>query len=274
MYQQLNLSKIRENKNGYKHTLKEPIHNTIGKKSRLWLLLTLSAIAHTYLLGVFYFFEWPIIPTSTPSKVLKIRLIGTHPTNISKTINKSSLFSQNTEHRPHSQQTVKHTNQNPFDKSQLPSIEVDSGPSISTPYSSPPPASLDHESSTLQSDSDKVNLSNTISAAALIENSVAMIHQDPFLGSDEETNFNKYELMKRINQIRQILPALVEKPTLQKKEGIKEFKTINGDTQVMITIENGDKFCFEIPSRDFMTPDVGFSSALWMFTKCKDEVKK
>ncbi|MDZ4260886.1 MAG: hypothetical protein U1B30_00940, partial [Pseudomonadota bacterium] len=208
---------------------------------------------------------------------LEIRLIDAHPVNIDKTIDKLALLLQNAEHQPRSQQRVRRTNQNSFDQSPLPaqplsSIQVESELSQSIADSAPPEKiPLKHESSALQNDSDEVSFLNTISAATLIENSMAMIHQDPFLGSDKETDFNKYELMKRVDRIREILPALIEQPALQKNEGIKEFKTINGDSQVMITIGDGKKVCFEIPKRDFTTPDVGSSPTLWMFTKCKDD---
>lgn len=249
----------------------------MGKNGRLWFFLVLSAIIHIYFLGVFSPLEWPVIIASTPNNTLEIKLIDAHPINIDEIIDKSSLFLQNTEHQPRSQQRVRRINQNSFDKSplsaqSLSNIQVESEFSQSVLDRSPPKKTLlINESSTLQNGSDEVGFLSTINAATLIENSMAMIHKDPFLGSDKETDFNKYELMKRIDRIRQILPELIEQPTLQKKEGIKEFKTINGDTQVIITIGNGKKVCFEIPKRDFTIPDAGSSPNLWMFTKCKDD---
>jgi hypothetical protein len=243
--------------------------STLGiqdRHGRLWLLLALSIGVHLYFLIMIAPIKWSVATITNTPNALEIVLFDAPPARmrndqgkleqhpISKAIDKkraAPILPQ-----PSPDKSIDREAPHP-----LPGVSIPSESSATPP----------HEPDTQHETSGIASSSGTLNAASLIEKSLTMVHKDPSLSAEEEDDFNKHFMMKRTERIRQMLPALMDQPQLQKNERVEIFTTVNGDARVTLAMGNGKRVCFEIPKRDLSTPDLQNSPALWKFTQCKSD---
>lgn len=250
------------------------ISGSRGRDRTLWFLLLISASAHFYLLTALVGHNWPVAAISTPTPRLEIRLLDTTPVDsvaekrpslsIGQSRDTASVTKAN---RPLSRQ-AKAKNRDATTVGQPLSRKGGAreiAPSASVAITSEPSMARLPEAPTV------TDRPTTLNATALIENSLAMVHDNPYLGTEEFDDFTKDQVMKRMERIRQIFPALLEQPQLRKEEGVEAFSTQNGDIQVTLTLAGGKRVCFDVPKHDLATPDLRDVPVLWRFMRCKKE---
>jgi len=108
----------------------------------------------------------------------------------------------------------------------------------------------------------------TPGAATLIARSIAAVRDDPNLGAKPEEDFARYQLNKRLESIKHLLPAVTDYSRTPQLGDIEEFRTALGDMIFTVHLGKGKKLCAELSSKDYSTLDIAENPPVWKLFAC------